>query len=222
LKVPRPKFRFFEKGGDSKAFYNKLHMDIEVDVESWNGFKEVGGLHYRTDYDLKSHSKGSNQDLSVNIDGKKFMPNVLELSFGVDRNVWMLIDVLFEKQGERTVLKVPPYLAPFTAAVFPLQHDENIEKTAMSIYKRLKTEFKMEYDDSGSIGRRYARMDEIGTPFCITVDFETLDKKSMNYDTVTVRYRDEKKQERVKTSELSDFLCENTSFDASKSHLALR
>ncbi|MDE1860503.1 MAG: glycine--tRNA ligase [Candidatus Micrarchaeota archaeon] len=218
LKIPESKFRFFEKGGDSKAFYNKLHMDIEVDVESWGGFKEVGGLHYRTDYDLKSHSKGSNQDLSVNMNGRKFMPNVLELSFGVDRNVWMLVDLHFEKSEDRTVLKLPAYLAPFSAGVFPLQHDENIERVAQSIHKRLRTEFKVEYDDAGSIGRRYARMDEIGTPFCITVDFDTVEKSSPNHETVTVRFRDEKKQERVKISDLNQFLYGHVHHDSSKSH----
>ncbi|MDE1866076.1 MAG: hypothetical protein KGH94_05590, partial [Candidatus Micrarchaeota archaeon] len=82
LKIPEARLRFFEKGGDSKAFYNRIHMDIEVDVESWGGFKEVGGLHYRGDYDLTSHGKGASQDFSVQgEDGKKFIPNVLELSF---------------------------------------------------------------------------------------------------------------------------------------------
>ncbi len=99
LRVPVSSFRFFEKGGNSKAFYNKVHMDLEVYVDSWGGFKEVGGLHYRTDYDLKSHSKGSNKDFSVLVDGKRFVPHVLELSFGIDRNVWMLSDTMFAKIG---------------------------------------------------------------------------------------------------------------------------
>ncbi len=213
LRIPESKFRFFEKGGDSKAFYNKVHMDIEVDVESWGGFKEVGGLHYRTDYDLKSHSKGSNQDLSVNIDGKKFMPNVLELSFGVDRNVWMIIDVLFVKSEDRSIIKLPPYMAPFAAGIFPLQHDEAIEKAAETLYRKLKSQFKVGYDSAGSIGRRYARMDEIGTPFCITVDYDTVDKGSANHGTVTVRYRDEKKQERIKIDDIEAFLAKHLRLD---------
>ena len=216
LGVPAEKLRFLEKGPDARAFYNKLHMDIEVDVESWGGFKEVGGLHYRTDYDLTSHSKGSNQDLSVNIDKKKFVPHVLELSFGVDRNTWMLVDVHFKKTEDRSVLQLPPYLAPFAAGIFPLQHDENLDKSATSLYRRLKSHFRLEYDDSGSIGRRYARLDEVGTPFCITVDYDSVDKKSQNYDTVTVRYRDEKKQERVKIDLLEGFLTARTRFDANK------
>ncbi len=212
LGVPDGKIRFLEKGGDEKAFYNKIHMDIEVDVESWGGFKEVGGLHYRGDYDLASHTKGSNQDMSVTIDGKKIMPHVLELSFGVDRNVWMLIDVFYKKDGERKILQLQPWLAPFGAAVFPLQKDPKINEHVDKIYGKIKRVTKVFVDDSGSIGRRYARMDEIGTPFCITVDFDTVDKKSDKYGTVTVRSRDTKEQERRKISELAEFLASKTQF----------
>ncbi len=205
LKIPHEKLRFLEKGGDEKAFYNKVHMDIEVDVESWGGFKEVGGLHYRGDYDLTCHSKGSNQDLSVNIDGKKVMPNVLELSFGVDRNVWMLLDIFYKKEQERSVLKLPLALAPYQVAVFPLQKDATIEKESESLYKLLKKNFKTDFDSSGSIGRRYARMDEIGTPFCITVDYETVDSKAKGYGSVTIRKRDDKTQERIKVDDVVEY-----------------
>ncbi|MGC8580620.1 MAG: glycine--tRNA ligase [Candidatus Micrarchaeia archaeon] len=204
--VPSEKIRFFEKGGDSKAFYNKIHMDVEVDVESWGGFKEIGGIHYRGDYDLNAHTKGSKQDLSIESDGKRIMPNVLELSFGVDRNIWMLIDIFFKKSEDRTFLQLKPYIAPYVAAVLPLQNDESIEKKATSIYNSLKTKFNIETDSSGSIGRRYARMDEIGIPFCITVDYETINKDSNNYDTVTVRFRDDKKQIRLPVAELNRFI----------------
>jgi glycyl-tRNA synthetase len=208
--VSRDKLRFLEKGGDEKAFYNKLHMDIEVDVESWGGFKEVGGLHYRGDYDLTSHSKGSNQDMSVTIEGKKILPNVLELSFGVDRNLWMMIDQFYTIDGERKVLKLQPWLAPFGAAVFPLQKDEKITGEVEKIYQKIKRVTKTFVDESGSIGRRYARMDEVGTPFCITVDFDTVDKNSDKYNTVTIRNRDTKEQERKKISELAEFLGSKT------------
>ncbi|MDE1851372.1 MAG: glycine--tRNA ligase [Candidatus Micrarchaeota archaeon] len=216
LQVPRDSFRFREKGGTEKAFYNKVHMDIEVNVTSWNGFKEVGGLHYRTDYDLTSHSKGSNKDLSVNINGKRIMPNVLELSFGVDRNVWMLIDQFYKKIEDRDVLQVPAYLAPFSAGLFALQKDEALQKMTESIYRKLRRHARIALDDSGSIGRRYARLDEIGTPFCITIDFESVDKSSPNHNTVTVRHRDSKKQERVKVDELEGFISDNTTFDINK------
>ena len=208
--VPDEKIRFLEKGGNEKAFYNKIHMDIEIDVESWGGFKEVGGLHYRGDYDLSSHTKGSNQDLSVMADDKKIMPHVLELSFGVDRNVWMLIDIFHTVEGDRKILKLKPYLAPFAAAVLPLQKDDNINAVAEKLYKSLKGRFRVFVDDSGSIGRRYARMDEIGTPFCITVDFDTINKDSKDYNTVTVRERDSKTQERINVKDLAEFLDSKT------------
>jgi glycyl-tRNA synthetase len=213
LGVPDAKLRFLEKGGEDKAFYNKVHMDIEINVESWGGFKEVGGLHYRGDYDLTSHTKGSNQDLSVSIDGKRIMPNVLELSFGVDRNVWMLVDVFFEKEGERTVMKLPRILAPYHVAVFSLQKDEKIEAAVQSLHEALRPNFKTIIDDSGSIGKRYARMDEAGTPFCITVDFDTVNKESKDFGTVTVRSRDDKSQVRIPMDKVVQFLKEKFVFD---------
>ncbi len=206
LGVPDERLRFFEKGGVDKAFYNKVHMDIEVDVRSWNGFKEVGGLHYRGEYDLSSHSKGSGQDLSVSVNGRRFMPNVLELSFGVDRNIWMLADIFYSKTGEREVFSLPACLSPYAAAVFPLQKDEGLERKAAEIYKAVSGRFRAYYDTSASIGKRYARMDEIGTPFCITVDFETIDVKSENYGKVTVRRRDDRSQVRASTEELMQML----------------
>ena len=214
--VPQERFRFLEKGPEERAFYNRLHMDIEVDIGSWGGFKEVGGLHYRGDYDLSSHSKGSNQDHSVSSGGRKIMPHVLELSFGVDRNIWMLIDVFYQRDGERTVLKVAPFLAPYELAVLPLQSDEAIDKAVADIYRRVRPWLKVYLDTGGSIGRRYARMDEIGTPFCATVDYETVDSKSANFGTVTVRHRDDKKQERVKVEELDSFVAKRTMLDPYK------
>ncbi len=211
--LPEEKLRFFEKGGVDKAFYNKVHMDIEVNVESWGGFKEVGGLHYRGDYDLSSHSKGSGQDLSITIEGKKIMPNVLELSFGVDRNIWMLIDAFYVKEGDRKILKLAPWLSPYSVAVFPLQKDEAINETVAGIYKDLKGRFKVYLDDAGSIGRRYARMDDVGTPFCVTVDFESVDSKSPNHGTVTVRERDTKAQDRIRVEKLAEFLAPRLIFE---------
>ena len=205
LGIPEEKFRFYEKGGDDKAFYNKVHMDIELDSQSWCCFKEVGGLHYRGDYDLSSHSRGSSKSFKVKSGGREFYPNVLELSFGVDRNIWAQIDILYSNEG-RQVLSLKPYMAPYAAAVFPLQHDEAIEKEAESIFSGISGKFRSFMDFSGSIGKRYARMDEIGTPFCITVDYETVDNSSDNYGTVTVRSRDSREQKRVRVSDLERFL----------------
>ncbi len=213
LGVPAGRFRFLEKGPQDRAFYNRLHMDIEVDIGTWGGFREVGGLHYRGDYDLGSHSKGSGQDMEVSVEGRKVLPHVLELSFGVDRNLWMLMDVFHSGEGERGVLGLPPFLAPYHLALFPLQKDDAIVAAADGLHRQLRPRFKVALDSSGSIGRRYARMDEIGTPLCVTVDFETVDAQSPNHGTVTVRTRDDRKQVRVRAADLAAFVSERVSFD---------
>ena len=127
---------------------------------------------------------------------------MLELSFGVDRMILSLLDLFYAEDEKRTVLKIPGMVAPYSVAVFPLVNKDGIDQKAKDVYEKLKDEFDAFYDDSGSIGRRYARQDEIGTPFCITIDHDTLKD-----NTVTIRYRDDTKQERVKIEELFDFLC---------------
>lgn len=201
LKIPKDKFRFRELSAEERAFYNKIHFDVEVFVDTL-GFKEVGGCHYRTDHDLKGHQKVSKQDLSVHIDGKKMLPHVLELSFGVDRNVLALLCLAYDEEKDRTVLRFPPRVAPYDAAVFPLVNKEGMPEFAEKIKETLKESgFTVFYDDSGSVGRRYRRMDETGTPFCITVDGESV----KNQD-VTIRDRDSMKQVRAKTGNLSHVL----------------
>ena len=200
LRVPRDAFRFAELDEKERAFYNKIHFDVQVKQESLGGFKEVGGVHYRTDHDLKGHESGSHAKQSVTFGSSKLVPHVLELSFGVDRNVWALLDLTFHK-GERAVLRLPPRLAPIPVAVFPLVNKDGIPEHAERVYAQLQRRFTAFFDDSGSIGRRYARMDEIGTPFSVTVDHETLEGKG-----VTVRERDSQKQIRVKEADLPDTL----------------
>jgi glycyl-tRNA synthetase len=196
LGVAREKFRFFEKSEKERAFYNLVHFDIEADLSTQGGFKELAGLHYRGDYDLTRHQKHSKESMEVSIDGKRFVPHVLELSFGVDRNVWAMLDLHFS--SERTgILKLPPTLAPYTFAVFPLMNKEGQPEEAEKLYNQLRERFEAVYDDSGSIGKRYARMDEVGTPYCVTVDFDTLKD-----GTVTLRDRDSTEQIRVKKEEL--------------------
>lgn len=196
LKIEKGKFRFRELSAEERAFYNKIHWDIELNLESV-GWKEVGGVHYRTDHDLSGHGKISGQNQEVFFNEKKFVPHVLELSFGVDRIIFALIDLNYNANEKRTVLKLPSVVAPFSAAIFPLVSKDGLDKKAQEIYESLKNDFDVFYDDSGSIGRRYARADEIGIPFCITIDFQTLED-----GTVTVRDRDTTKQERVKIAEL--------------------
>lgn len=200
LRVPEEKFRFRELGPDERAFYNKIHFDVEVDLETLGGFKEVGGVHYRSDHDLLGHQTGSGEKLEhVSEDGKRrFVPHVLELSFGVDRNVWALMDLFYREEKERALFSFPPVVAPVDVAVFPLVNKERIPDVSAFIFRELYKNFNVFYDDSGSIGRRYRRQDEVGTNFCVTVDFESLKEK-----TVTLRERDSMRQIRVKVDDLN-------------------
>src|SRR5207245_3137293 len=200
LRVPRDAFRFAELDEKERAFYNKIHFDIQVKQESLGGFKEVGGVHYRTDHDLKGHEAVSHVKQSVTFGRSKLIPHVLELSFGVDRNIWALLDLSYSK-GERVVLRLPARIAPVSVGVFPLVNKDGLPEKAEALYVNLKRRLTVSYDESGSIGRRYARMDEIGTPFSVTVDHETLEGKG-----VTVRERDSQKQIRVREADLTETL----------------
>lgn len=197
LSLPRERFRFAELGEKERAFYNKLHFDIEIKLDSMNGWGEINGIHYRTDHDLGGHQAGSNEKMTVTIDGERVLPHVLELSFGVDRNIWAFLDVFYEK-GERSVLRLPRNIAPITIGVFPLVSKGGLPELAVEVFESLDDDFECFYDEAGSIGKRYARMDEIGTPFCLTVDYDSLEKKD-----VTIRERDSTQQKRVPISELS-------------------
>ena len=196
LKFPKDKFRFRELSDEEKAFYNKLHWDMELNLESLGGFKEIGGVHYRTDHDLTGHQKVSKQPQEVFFENKKFIPHVLELSFGVDRMIYSFLDLFYSKEKDKVVLKLPAFTAPITASVFPLVNKDGLDKKAKEVYNKLICLHTF-YDDSGSIGRMYARADEAGIPFCITIDYDTLKD-----DTVTLRERDSTKQIRVKIDDI--------------------
>ncbi len=200
--IPKEKFRLRELNEKERAFYNKVHFDVEANFGTLGGFKEIGGIHYRTDHDLSGHQKISKKNLMVNIDGKKFIPHVIELSFGVDRNIFMLLDIFFNEKEKGVILELPPRLSPIKIAIFPLvKKDEKLVGTAKEIYENLKEDFKTVYDESGSVGKRYARNDEIGTPFCITIDGE-----SEKDNSATIRNRDDGKQERIKINELKNVI----------------
>lgn len=203
LKVPKELFRFRELSEEEKAFYNKIHWDMEIYTESLNGFKEAGGIHYRTDHDLSGHQKGSKKKMEINVGGKKFVPHVLELSFGVDRNLLMLMDLAYTEEKERTVFKFPGVVAPYTVAVFPLVKKDGLTELSYEIFMDLKREYDAFFDDKGSIGKRYRRQDEIGTPFCVTVDYDTLED-----NTVTLRDRDTMEQLRVHKRDLVSMIRE--------------
>ena len=201
LRIPKEKFRFRELGEGERAFYNKLHFDVEIFLDTLGGFKEIAGVHYRTDHDLKGHSKISGKNLEVFYDSKKILPHVLELSFGIDRNVWALLDLFYAIGKEGSMFAFPSVLSPVKAAVFPIIKGNKFERISDKVADELKKEWNIIYDKSGSIGRRYARNDEIGTPFCITVDGDSIKNKD-----VTIRNRDNGKQIRVKIADLKETL----------------
>ena len=191
------------------VFYAKEAWDIEYNFAF--GFKELEGIHNRGNYDLSQHSKFSGQDLSYRDpqNGKKYVPYVIETSAGLDR---ILLAVLTEsyteeklkKEDFRIVLKLPKKLAPIKAAVFPLlKNKPELVKKAREIFDNLKSQYMCEFDDNDNIGKRYRRQDEIGTPYCLTVDFKTLED-----NTVTIRDRDTMKQERIKVEDVIEVLRE--------------
>ena len=185
-----------------RAHYSKRTIDFEYDYPF--GQKELYGLAYRTDFDLKNHIEKSGQDLSYTDPetGEKLVPHVVEPTFGLSRSVLVALLEAYQEEDDRVVLKLPPKLAPYKAAVFPLLKNkpELVEK-ARSIFKDLKEQFNVAWDDRGNIGKRYYSQDEVGTPYCVTIDFQTLEDQ-----TVTVRDRDTAKQERITISELGSFL----------------
>ncbi len=201
LGVPVEKMRFRELDDTERAFYAREAWDFEVETSL--GWLELSANNYRTDYDLKGHGEGSKKDLSfLREDGTRFIPHVWEISIGVDRTFYTVLELALRKQGDRTWLSLPASLAPLHAGIFPLLSNKpELVKKAKEVYEPLKDCYDLMYDESGSIGKRYARLDEIGVPFCITIDFDSL----TNND-VTIRARDSSSQKRFKINELQDVM----------------
>lgn len=177
-----------------RAHYSKKTIDFEYDYPF--GKDEIYGLAYRTDFDLKNHFQEPPYEDKES--GEKFFPHVIEPSLGVDRSVLAVLCDAYKEEEERVVLELKPSLAPYKVAVFPLlKNKPELVKKAEEVYHQLKKNFTVAFDDRGNIGKRYYSQDEIGTPFCVTIDFDTLEN-----DDVTIRDRDTMKQERVKISEL--------------------
>jgi len=210
---PAAKLRF--KDHDNLAHYANAAVDIQFDFPF--GFKELEGIHSRTDFDLNAHTELSGKkmqffDPELN---ESYVPYVVETSVGCDRMFLSIIsnalidETVPDAQGEdstRTVLRIPPALAPVKCAVLPIvRNKEEIVGKAREVYDRLKLYFLCQYDEKDAIGRRYRRQDAIGTPFCVTVDFDT-----MNDDTVTIRERDSMQQIRVPVSEVARIVAEKT------------
>ena len=215
--IPRDKLHVLTVPDEERAFYSKGTYDIEYDFPF--GRQELEGVAYRTDYDLSQHQKASGKSLEYFDEEtkQKFIPHVVEPSAGVDRTVLALIceayseDQAPDEKGKmetRIVLRFHPRIAPIKCGVFPLlKNNEQLVAKAKQIVDLLRPHMFVFYDEGGAIGRRYRRQDEIGTPFGITVDFETLgEKDSALCDTVTVRERDSMKQERVAIKDLADLL----------------
>ncbi|MEI6627340.1 MAG: glycine--tRNA ligase, partial [bacterium] len=210
--IPENKIKWYKH--EKLAHYASQAYDIEFNFNCINGFKEVEGLHARGDWDLSQHSKFSGVDMNYfdQVTGEKFVPHIVETSVGLNRLLLMFLDNAYTEEeltnskGEkeiRIVLKLHKELAPVKVAIFPLlKNKPELVAKARGIYENLRESFMCEYDDNGNVGKRYRRQDEIGTPYCVTVDFETLEKD----DCVTVRDRDTMIQERIKVSELKSYL----------------
>jgi len=203
LGIAKDKIRLRKLTDDENAFYAKEAWDLEIQTSV--GWIEMVACNNRGDYDLKGHAKQSTKNLEIMDNDEKVLPHVFELSMGIDRTLYVLLDLAYETEkvsGEdRVVLKLKPEIAPFYVAVFPLVNKESMPEIAEKVYKMLSEKFDASYDSSGSIGKMYRRHDEIGTPYCITIDGQTLKDK-----TVTIRARDSMKQKRVKIDKLMEEL----------------
>lgn len=185
-----------------RAHYSKRTIDFEFEYPF--GIKELYGLAYRQDYDMARHQEHSGSDLTF-VDsetGEKYLPHVIEPTWGVERTMLAVLLSAYAEEGDRVLLKFKPKIAPYKAAVFPLVRNKpELTAKAREIYSNLRLRLNVVWDDRGNIGKRYYAQDEIGTPWCITVDYQTLED-----GTVTVRDRDTAEQKRLLISELDSFI----------------
>ncbi len=210
LGIKKENYSIREHDKEELSHYSKKTIDIEYNFPF--GVKELYGLAYRGNFDLTQHQKHSKQNMEYfdAENNNKFIPHVIEPTFGVDRSVLaVMVDAYCEEEAPtadgktetRVVMKFNKNIAPVKVAILPLSKKENLSKKAKEVFDLLKTEFTCQYDESQSIGKRYRRQDEIGTPYCVTVDFESLDDGA-----VTIRDRDTMKQERIRTDKLVEYL----------------
>ncbi|NCN07070.1 glycine--tRNA ligase [Candidatus Falkowbacteria bacterium] len=200
----------YEHPKEKLSHYSKKTVDIQYNFPF--GFSELYGLAHRGDFDLSQHAKASGEDLAYldqSDNNRKYIPHVLEPTFGVDRSVLVALTAAYTEEvvgdESRTVLKFPKSIAPIKVAIFPLlKNKENLVSKAKEVFDSLKDSFMCEFDDNGNIGKRYRRQDEIGTPYCVTIDFDTLED-----NTVTIRDRDSMIQDRISLDSLKDYLVKN-------------
>jgi glycyl-tRNA synthetase len=212
LGLSRDNLRQYEHPKEKLSHYSKRTVDIEYRFHFGNEWGELEGIANRTDFDLKTHSEHSGVDLSYfdQESGERWTPYVVEPAAGVNRAmIAFLLEAYAEDEApntkggvdKRTVLRLDPRLAPVKAAVLPLSRHADLSPTARDLAASLRRQWNVEFDDAGQIGRRYRRQDEIGTPFCLTVDFDTATDQA-----VTVRDRDTMAQERVSLDQVSGYL----------------
>ncbi|MCD4772123.1 MAG: glycine--tRNA ligase [Bacteroidales bacterium] len=206
LGIPESYYRFHEH--DKLAHYANAAFDIDFDFPM--GFKEIEGIHSRTDFDLEAHQKMSGKKIQYfdNEENKSYVPYVVETSIGLDRTFLAILTFAYTEEkledgSERVVMKIPPFLAPIKAAVLPLTKKDGLPEKARKIMDNLKYDYNCHYEEKDTIGRRYRRQDAIGTPYCITVDHQTLED-----NTVTIRERDSMKQERIPMEKISGIIGE--------------
>ena len=215
LGVRKDNLRLYEHPADQRSHYSKRTVDIEYRYEfPGSEWGELEGIANRTDFDLSTHAKASGQDMSY-LDqdaGERYVPYVIEPAAGVDRSMLVfLLDAYNEDEApdakgnmeKRSVLRLDPRIAPVKVAVLPLSRNADLSPKARDLAAQLRKRWNTDFDDASAIGRRYRRQDEIGTPFCVTVDFETLDDQA-----VTVRERDTMRQERVAVADIEPYLSE--------------
>ena len=201
------KSRFRKLGDKEKAFYAEVAFDFEV--ETTIGWLELVACNYRSDYDLSSHANKSKEKFEVMDNDEKVLPHIFEISMGIDRSLYTILEHSYkeDKENERVVLSIKPYLAPIHVGILSLVKKDGLAEKTDEIYLKIKTKFDSFLDHSGAIGRRYRRLDEIGAPFAITIDHQTKED-----DTVTIRSRDTMSQDRVNVSKLEEILSKETSF----------
>ncbi len=224
LNIPLETIRFRELETEARAFYAKETWDFEVQLDE--GWLELAACNYRSDHDLKTHSQVSKQDLQVREDSgvsqgdtpprssqpklaEKFYPHIFEISMGVGRTFFAMIDATLKKEvrgaEEQWNLDLPLAVAPYLVGVFPLMKKDGLYEKAFGLFHKLQaSNIPTLFDEKGSIGKRYARMDEIGVPYAITVDYDTMDEKSKQFNTVTLRERNSMKQKRAPIEALEE------------------
>ena len=201
------KSRFRKLGDKEKAFYAEVAFDFEV--ETTIGWLELVACNYRADYDLSSHAKMSKEKFEVMDNDEKVLPHVFEISMGIDRSLYTILEhsLKNDEEHERMVLSLKPYLSPVHVGILSLVKKDGLKEKTDEIFINIKRKFDAFLDHSGAIGRRYRRLDEIGAPFAITVDHQTLED-----NTVTIRKRDSMEQSRVNISEIDSILLESVAF----------